>query len=74
MSTMDRTAVRVHMSVAGESARCGVTLLGTIFDGVARHGQEGQDFVARSMEVGFCEAVRERDRPFQDDGERPAPS
>lgn len=46
-------------------------LLGTIFDGVARHSQEGADFVARSQEVGFREAVRERDRPFRDYGERP---
>ena len=46
-------------------------LLGTMFDGTARHSQEGADFVARSMEVGFREAVRERDRPFQDYGERP---
>lgn len=48
-------------------------LLGTIFDGVARHSQEGDDFVARSMEVGFRDAVRERDRPFRDygEGERP---
>ena len=49
-------------------------LLGTIFDGVARHSQEGEDFVARSMEVGFREAVRDRDRPFQDYGERPSPA
>ena len=46
-------------------------LLGTIFDGVARHSQEGLDFVSRSMDVGFREAVRERDRPFADYGERP---
>ncbi|MEM1246905.1 MAG: crotonase/enoyl-CoA hydratase family protein [Acidobacteriota bacterium] len=45
-------------------------LLGTIFDGVARHSQEGADFVRRSEEVGFREAVRERDRPFGDYGER----
>lgn len=44
--------------------------LGTLFDGVARHSQEGVDFVARSQEVGFREAVRERDRPFGDYGER----
>lgn len=49
-------------------------LLGTIFDGVARHSQEGDDFVSRSSEIGFREAVRERDRPFQDYGERPDPS
>ncbi|HVM18899.1 MAG TPA: enoyl-CoA hydratase-related protein [Egibacteraceae bacterium] len=45
-------------------------LLGTIFDGVARHSQEGADFVARSETVGYREAVRERDRPFNDYGER----
>jgi enoyl-CoA hydratase len=44
--------------------------IGTLFDGVARHTQEGLDFVARSEEVGFREAVRERDRPFGDYGER----
>jgi enoyl-CoA hydratase len=44
--------------------------LGTLFDGVARHTREGLDFVDRSSEVGFREAVRERDRPFGDYGER----
>jgi enoyl-CoA hydratase len=44
--------------------------LGFIFDGVARHTQEGLDFVARAQEVGWREAVRERDRPFGDYGER----
>ncbi len=48
-------------------------LLGTMFDGVARHSQEGRDFVSRSADIGFREAVRERDRPFQDYGERPEP-
>jgi enoyl-CoA hydratase len=46
-------------------------LLGFIFDGVARHTQEGLDFVARAQEVGWREAIRERDRPFRDYGERP---
>ena len=44
--------------------------LGTLFDGVARHTREGLDFVGRSSEIGFREAVRERDRPFGDYGER----
>lgn len=48
----------------------GSRLLGTFFDGVARHTQEGLDFVQRSADVGFREAVRERDRPFGDYGER----
>ena len=46
-------------------------LLGCLFDGVARHTQEGLDFVARAQEVGFRQAVRERDDPFQDYGSRP---
>lgn len=45
-------------------------LLGFIFDGVARHTQEGLDFVARAEEIGWREAIRERDRPFGDYGER----
>jgi len=46
-------------------------LLGTLFDGIARHTQEGLDFVARAQEVGFRQAVRERDDPFEDYGSRP---
>jgi len=46
-------------------------LLGFIFDGVARHTQEGLDFVARAQEIGWRDVVRERDRPFGDYGERP---
>lgn len=38
------------------------------FDGVARHTEEGHDFVRRSMEGGFKQAVRERDEPFGDYG------
>jgi enoyl-CoA hydratase len=45
-------------------------LLGFIFDGVARHTQEGLDFVTRAQEIGWRDAVRERDRPFGDYGER----
>jgi enoyl-CoA hydratase len=45
-------------------------LLGFIFDGVARHTQEGLDFVARAQDVGWRQAVRERDEPFGDYGSR----
>jgi enoyl-CoA hydratase len=45
-------------------------MLGSLFDGVARHTQEGLDFVARSVDVGFRQAVRERDDPFGDYGSR----
>ncbi len=44
--------------------------LGTIFDGVARHTQEGIDFVRRAVEVGWRQAVRERDDPFGDYGSK----
>jgi enoyl-CoA hydratase len=43
-------------------------LLGTFFDGIARHTDEGHDFVRRAAEGGFKEAVRERDEPFGDFG------
>ena len=43
-------------------------LLGTFFDGVARHTEEGHGFVRRAAESGFKEAVRERDEPFGDVG------
>jgi enoyl-CoA hydratase len=44
--------------------------LGTLFDGIARHTQEGLDFVSRAEQVGFRQAVRERDQPFGDYGSR----
>lgn len=43
-------------------------LLGTVFDGVARHTPEGYAFQRRAAEVGFKQAVRERDEPFGDPG------
>ncbi|MER3395656.1 MAG: enoyl-CoA hydratase [Acidimicrobiia bacterium] len=49
-------------------------VLGTIFDGVARHTQEGLDFVQRALEVGWRQAVRERDDPFGDYGSAKRPS
>ncbi|HYA34424.1 MAG TPA: crotonase/enoyl-CoA hydratase family protein [Candidatus Binataceae bacterium] len=46
-------------------------LVGSLFDGIARHTQEGLDFVARAGEIGFRQAVRERDEPFGDYGSGP---
>ena len=43
-------------------------LLGTFFDGIARHTPEGHAFAARAAKDGFREAVRERDEPFGDFG------
>ena len=39
-------------------------VLGTIFDGIARHTPEGYAFQARAAEAGFKQAVAERDAPF----------
>ena len=38
--------------------------LGVFFDGIARHTPEGYRFQQRAAEVGFKEAVRERDEPY----------
>jgi enoyl-CoA hydratase len=46
----------------------GTQLLGTVFDGIARHTAEGYAFQGRTMEVGFRQAVLERDQPFGDPG------
>ena len=43
-------------------------LLGTFFDGIARHTREGYAFQHRAAEAGWGEAVRERDEPFGDAG------
>ncbi len=45
-------------------------MLGTLFDGIARHTAEGKAFVERANEVGWRNAVRERDDPFEDYGQR----
>jgi enoyl-CoA hydratase len=44
-------------------------LIGTMFDGTARHTPEGIAWRNRALEKGFREAVRERDAPFGDYGE-----
>jgi enoyl-CoA hydratase len=43
-------------------------VLGTVFDGIARHTEAGYAFQRRAAEGGFREAVRERDEPFGDLG------
>jgi enoyl-CoA hydratase len=39
-------------------------ILGTVFDGVARHTPEGFDFQRLAAEQGFKAAVKQRDEPF----------
>lgn len=43
-------------------------ILGTVFDGIARHTPEGYAFRARAQDAGFRQAVRERDEPYGDHG------
>jgi enoyl-CoA hydratase len=43
-------------------------VLGTFFDGIARHTEEGFGFQQRAAEAGFKQAIRDRDEPFGDFG------
>ncbi len=42
-------------------------LISTVFDGISRHTREGYDFAQRAEQVGFRQAVAERDGPPYDD-------
>lgn len=64
--------IKLYCNQAAENMGLTSTrLMGSVFDGVARHTQEGYDFVARAQEVGPRQAVRERDDPFGDYGSGP---
>jgi enoyl-CoA hydratase len=64
--------LKLQCNHTAESMGLGTSrLVGSLFDGIARHTQEGLDFVARAGEVGFRQAVRERDDPFGDYGSGP---
>jgi enoyl-CoA hydratase len=41
-------------------------IIGTVFDGIARHTEEGYAFQALATREGWAEAVRRRDEPFGD--------
>jgi len=56
----------VNQTLAGQNLQTS-QLLGTLFDGIARHTKEGYAFQQRAGEVGFKQAVKERDEPFDDD-------
>jgi enoyl-CoA hydratase len=57
----------VNQAVASQGLAA-TQALGTFFDGIARHTEEGFAFQQRAAEAGFKEAVRERDEPFGDTG------
>jgi enoyl-CoA hydratase len=52
----------------GAQGLAATQVLGTVFDGIARHTREGYAFQQRAASAGFREAVRERDEPFGDLG------
>ncbi|HWN08269.1 MAG TPA: crotonase/enoyl-CoA hydratase family protein [Pyrinomonadaceae bacterium] len=56
----------VNQTLAGQSLQTS-QLLGTLFDGIARHTKEGYAFQQRAGEVGFKQAVKERDEPFDEE-------
>lgn len=62
---MMKLLVNQTLGAAGLQA---TQILGTVFDGITRHTKEGYGFQQRAAEVGFKEAVRERDEPFGDFG------
>ncbi|MDP6377492.1 MAG: crotonase/enoyl-CoA hydratase family protein [Pseudomonadales bacterium] len=46
-------------------------LLGTLFDGITRHTEEAYRWAESFADKGFRQVIRERDRPWQDYGEKP---
>jgi enoyl-CoA hydratase len=57
----------VNSTVAAQGLQT-TQVLGTVFDGIARHTPEGHEFLRRAAEAGFKHAVRERDEPYGDLG------
>ncbi|MGA9860323.1 MAG: crotonase/enoyl-CoA hydratase family protein [Solirubrobacteraceae bacterium] len=57
----------VNQSLAAQGLHA-TQVLGTVFDGVARHTPEGYAFAQRAASEGFRAAVRARDEPFGDLG------
>jgi enoyl-CoA hydratase len=57
----------VNQSISAQGLHA-TQVIGTFFDGITRHTEEGHAFVRTAAEKGFKEAVRERDEPFGDVG------
>jgi enoyl-CoA hydratase len=57
----------VNQSLYGEGLHA-TQVIGTVFDGIARHTEEGYAFQQQAAREGFREAVRARDEPFGDRG------
>ncbi len=59
--------VLINQQVFGQGLHA-TQVLGTVFDGITRHTAEGYAFQQRAADVGFKQAVRERDDPYEDAG------
>lgn len=57
----------VNQSLYGEGLHA-TQVIGTLFDGIARHTEEGHAFQQQAARDGFREAVHARDEPFGDHG------
>lgn len=57
----------VNQTIEAQGLRT-TQVLGVVFDGIARHTDEGYAFQMSALQGGFREAVRERDEPFGDHG------
>lgn len=57
----------VNQTIEAQGLRS-TQVLGTVFDGITRHTDEGYAFQMAALKGGFREAVRERDEPFGDHG------
>jgi enoyl-CoA hydratase len=62
---MMKLLVNQTVATAGLQA---TQILGTVFDGIARHTKEGYAVQQRAAEAGFKAAVRDRDEPYGDFG------
>ncbi|OUS09070.1 enoyl-CoA hydratase [Gammaproteobacteria bacterium 42_54_T18] len=62
---MMKKLLNQHIENAGLAS---TQLIGTVFDGITRHTQEGYDFQQKAAASGFMQAVRDRDEPFGDFG------
>lgn len=66
---------KLLINQAFENMGLGTTqMLGTFFDGMTRHTEEAHQWMEKFDKQGFRETIRERDRPWQDYGEKSRPT
>jgi enoyl-CoA hydratase len=58
----------LNSTLLAQGVATSTVMISTVCDGVARHTREGYAFQQRAAEVGFRQAVAERDDPYGDRG------